>query len=84
MNFGWSTFPHPPYSSHLTPIDYHLFRSLSNYSGDRKFNAENDVKMDLANFFAQRSQHLYERRILPLAGRWQQVIDSNETYIVQS
>ena len=28
--FGWELLPHPPYSPHLAPSDYHLFRSLSN------------------------------------------------------
>ena len=84
LKLGWITLPHPPYSPDLAPIDYHLFRSLSNYLGEKKFDDENDLKMDVANFFAQKSQDFYERGILSLPGRWQQVIDSNGAYIVES
>ncbi len=84
LKLGWITLPHPPYSPDLAPTDYHLFRSLSNYLGEKKFDDENDLKTDLANFFAQKSQDFYERGILSLPGRWQQVIDSNGAYIVES
>ena len=78
---GWISPPHLPYSRGLAPTDYHLFRSPSNYLVEKKFDDENDLKMDLANFFAQKSQDFRERGILSLSGRWQQVIDSNGTYI---
>jgi histone-lysine N-methyltransferase SETMAR len=50
--------------------------------GEKKFDDENDLKTDLANFFAQKSPGFYERGILSLPARWQQVIDSNGAYIV--
>ena len=76
--------PHPPYSPDLAPTDYHLFRSLSNHLREKKFDDENDLKMDLVNFFAQKSQDFYERGILSLPARWRKVIDSNGAYIVES
>jgi histone-lysine N-methyltransferase SETMAR len=82
LKLGWITLPHPPYSPDLAPTDYHLFRSLSNYLGEKKFDDENDLKTDLANFFAQKSPGFYERGILSLPARWQQVIDNNGAYIV--
>ena len=72
------------YSSDLAPTDYHFSRSLSNYLGEKKFDDENDLKMDLTNFFAQKYEGLYERGILSLPGRWQQVRDSNGADIVES
>ncbi|CAF1550054.1 unnamed protein product, partial [Adineta ricciae] len=69
LKLGWITLPHPPYSPDLAPTDYQLFRSLSNYFGD-----ENDPRIELTNFFAQKSQDFYERGILSLPTRWQQVI----------
>jgi hypothetical protein len=44
---------------------------------EKKFANENDLKMDLVNFFGQQSQDFFERGILSLAERWRQVIDSN-------
>ena len=55
MKLGWITAPHP-YSSGLAPTDSHLFRSLSNHVREKKFNDENDVKIDLINFFGQKSK----------------------------
>jgi hypothetical protein len=77
LKLGWITVPHPLYSPDLAPTDYHLFRSLSNHLREKKFDDENDVKMELVNFFDQKSQDFYERGILSLSERWQQVIDSS-------
>ncbi len=84
LKLGWVTVAHPPYSSDLAPTNYHLFRSLSNHLAEKKFANENDLKMDLVNFFGQQSQDFFERGILSLAERWRQVIDSNGAYIVES
>ena len=81
LKLGWVTVPHPPYSPDLAPTDYHLFRSLSNYLSEKKFDEVDGVKMDLINFFGQKSQDFYERGILSLPQRWQQVIDTDGTYI---
>ena len=63
------TVPHPSYSLNLTPSNYHLFRSLSNDLREKQFDGENDVKIDLINFFGQKPKDLYERMILFLAER---------------
>lgn len=65
-------------------MDYHLFRPLSHHLREKKFNDENDVKMDIANFFVQKSQDFSERGILSLPERWRQVIDSSGVYIIES
>jgi hypothetical protein len=75
LMLGWITVPHPPHSFNLTTTDYHLFRSLSNHLREKKFDDENDVKMELVNFFNQKFQDFYERGILSLPERWRQVVD---------
>ncbi len=69
LKLGWVTLPHPPYSPDLASTDYHLFCSLSNHLHEKKFDDENDLKMDLVNFFGKRSQDFYERGILSLPER---------------
>ena len=69
LRFRWIILPHTPYSPDLAPMDYHWFRSLSNHLPEKKFNDENDVKIDLTNFFGQKSQSIYERGILFLPER---------------
>ena len=56
LQLGWLTIPHPPYSPDLAPSDYHLFRSLSNYLSEKKFDDEDDLKTGLATFFDQKSR----------------------------
>jgi hypothetical protein len=58
--------------------------SLSHHLREKKFDDENDLKMDIANFFGQKSQDFYERGILSLPERWRQVIDSSGAYITES
>ena len=82
LGLGWITIPHPPYSPDLAPTDYHLYRSLSNYLREKKFNDESQIKTDLLNFFDQKIQVFYESGILSLPERWQQVIGSNGAYIL--
>ena len=55
---------------------------FSNYLREKKFNDESQIKMDLLNFFDQKTQDFYESGILSLPERWQQVIDSNGAYIL--
>ena len=49
LKLGWVTVPHPPYSPDLAPTDNQLYRSMSDYLHEKKFDDENDLKMDLAN-----------------------------------
>jgi [histone H3]-lysine36 N-dimethyltransferase SETMAR len=84
LQLGWITIPHPAYSPDLAPTDYHLFRSLSNYMREKKFPDENDLKLNLENFFNNKSLDFYERGIVSLPDRWRQVIDSDGAYIVEN
>ncbi len=81
---GWVTSPHPPYSPNLAPTDYHLFRSLSDHLREKKFDDENNLKTDLADFFSQKSLDFYERGIFSLPERWRQVVDSDGAYIIEN
>ena len=51
LKLEWITIPRSPYSPDLASTDYHLFRSLSHHLREKKFDGENDVKIDLINFF---------------------------------
>lgn len=81
LELGWTVIAHPPYSPDLAPTDYHLFRSLSHYLCEKKFDDEEDLKNDLINFFNNKSKDFYERGIMTLPNRWQQVIDTNGEYL---
>jgi len=80
---GWEILTHPPYSPDLVPSDYHLFRALQNFLNGKNFNNEDDVKSHLGQFFAAKNQKFYERGIMMLPERWQEVIDKNGQYIIK-
>ncbi len=70
LELGCTVVPHPPYSPELAPTDYHLFCSLADHLREKKFDDEHDLKMDLNNFFSQKSPDFYKRGILSLPECW--------------
>ena len=41
---GWEVLPHPPNSTDIAPLDFHLFRSLQHFICDKKFENLDDIK----------------------------------------
>jgi [histone H3]-lysine36 N-dimethyltransferase SETMAR len=81
LELGWTTLVHPPYSPDLAPSDYHLFRSLNNHLMEKRFDDQTALESELASFFDSQPRAFYEKGIMSLPDRWQQVIDSNGMYI---
>lgn len=77
---GWELLPHPAYSPDIAPSDYHLFRSMTHYLHDKKFNSDDDVKNAMVEFFDSKSEDFYGDGIRSLVGRWQKVIDADGNY----
>ena len=82
LRHGWEVILHPPYSPDLAPWDYYLFRSWQSSSNGKTFNDDKAVKSHLVQFFADKEQKFYERGILKLPERWQNVIEQNGKYII--
>ena len=68
----------------LTPTNYHLFCSLSNHLREKKFDDENDVKINLISFFGQKSMNFYEHGIPFPPERWRRFIGSDSVYKTES
>ena len=51
QEYKWEVFQHLPYSLDLVPMDYYLYRSLSNHMRGVTFDNEEDLKNWLNNFF---------------------------------
>ena len=79
---GWEVLPHPPYSPDLSPTDYHIFLSMSNFLSGKQYSSANDVKNDLSFFFDSKNHEFYERGIFSLIGRWESVVKSFGEYVV--
>jgi hypothetical protein len=72
--------PHPPYSPDLTPLDYHLFRSLSNNLRGVSFNNDAELQNWL-DFFTAKPVDFFKRGIEILPERWEEVVNNGE-YII--
>ena len=74
--------PHPPYSPDLAPLDFHLFRSLSNSLRGVSFNNDAELRAWLDKFFESRPEDFYRRGIEKLVERWEEVVKNNGEYII--
>ncbi|GFW11997.1 transposase [Trichonephila clavipes] len=64
---------HPPYSPDLAPNYYHLFLALQNFLIDKKLGSGEDCENRLLEFFANKDQDFYERGIMKLPLKLQQI-----------
>ena len=73
---------HPPYSQDMAPSDYHLFLSMANDFAGEKFVSREACENRLSQFFspANRDEGFYERGIMKLPSKWQQV-EQNGAYL---
>ncbi|CAK9806454.1 Mariner Mos1 transposase [Anthophora plagiata] len=81
FSLGWDVLPCPPYSPDIAPSNYHLFRSLQNSMNGKTFKDKEVVKNHLDRVFADKPRSFYERGIMKLVERWQEVIDKDDQYI---
>jgi len=79
---GWEILPHPPYSPDIAPSDYHLFRSLEHYLGNKTFRNPDDVHSGLTDFFSSKDANFYKKGIEMLKNRWQTIINNDGDYIL--
>lgn len=80
---GWEVLSHPPYSPDIAPSDYHLFLSIQNFLNGKKFEMDDDVKMELEKFFESKDELFYQNGILKLPSRWEQIVNNNGNYFMK-
>uniref|UniRef100_A0A0K2UG07 Histonelysine Nmethyltransferase SETMARlike [Ceratitis capitata] n=1 Tax=Lepeophtheirus salmonis TaxID=72036 RepID=A0A0K2UG07_LEPSM len=78
---GWEVLMHPPYSPDLAPSDYHLFLPMANALGGTNLASIEACENWLSQFFSNRDKDFYEKGIMKLDSRWQQVIEQNGAYL---
>lgn len=83
QELGWEVLLHPPYSPDLAPSDYHVFLALQNFFSDKRLASREDCENRLSEFFDSRDQDFYERGIMELPLKWQQIIEQNGAYLTQ-
>ena len=79
-NLGWEVLLHPAYSSDLAPLDYHLFWSMEHFFREKSFTEIENLKKDVAQFFALKPASFYTKGIQSLPERSEKVISSDGNY----
>ncbi|GFW69683.1 mariner Mos1 transposase [Trichonephila clavipes] len=79
----WEVLMHPPYIPDLAPSDYPLCLAFQNFPSDKKLRSREDCENRLLQFFANKDQDFYERDIMKLPLKWQQIIEQNGVYLTQ-
>jgi transposase len=83
QELDWEILPHPPYSPHLAPSDYHLFRSLSNNRrGDFFKNDALELQHWLDEFFMAKPEDFFKRGTENVPERWEAVVNNGGEYII--
>ncbi|CAK1586352.1 unnamed protein product [Parnassius mnemosyne] len=70
----------PPYSSDLTPTDYHSFRNFDNFLQGKKFNSDAAVQTAFKEFIDSRPHRFFSKGVNELPLRWQKCINNNGAY----
>jgi histone-lysine N-methyltransferase SETMAR len=80
QELDWEIVPYPPYSSDLSPSDYHLFCSLFN-NLRVSFNNNAELQNRLDDFMAKPAD-FFKRGIENLPERWEAVVNNAREYII--
>ena len=65
----WEVLSHPPYSSDVTPSDYHLFRSMAHGLAHQHFRSYKEVKKWVDSLFASKNASFFRDDIWQLPDR---------------
>ncbi|GFV14653.1 transposase [Trichonephila clavipes] len=78
---GWEVSIHPPYSPDLESSGYHLFLALQNFLSDNILESRGDCENRLLEIFTNKDQDFYDRGLMKLPLKWQQIIQQNGAYL---
>ncbi|GFW48488.1 histone-lysine N-methyltransferase SETMAR [Trichonephila clavipes] len=80
---SWEVLMRPPYSPDLSPSDFYLFLELQNFLSDKELGSRDDCENGILEFFASKDQDFYERGIMKLPLKWQQIMQQNGANLTQ-
>jgi transposase len=66
----WNVLPHPPYSPDLAPSDYHLFGSLKEHLGGKRFRNNEEVIQEVQEWLHLQPKDFFRE----LPDRWRKCI----------
>jgi histone-lysine N-methyltransferase SETMAR len=72
---GWNVLPHPPYSPHLAPSDFHLFGALKDAIRKKRFGSDDKVTAEVKKWLRVQDSDWYKMGIHALVSRWHKVVE---------
>jgi len=80
-SFKWKVLQHPPYSSELTPSDFHLFGPLKQHLSGESFPDDDTVERAVCAWFQQQPQAFYAEGFQGLEKRWKKCLNLYGDYV---
>jgi len=77
----WYILPHPPYSLDLAPSDYHLFGSLKEHMGKKRFHNNEEVIQDVQEWLHWQPKGFFLSGIRKLPDHWRKCITNQGDYV---
>jgi histone-lysine N-methyltransferase SETMAR len=80
-SFKWEVFQHPPYSTDLTPSDFHLFGPLKQHLSGECFPDDDAVERAVCAWFQQQPQEFYATGFQGLVKWWDKCLKLYGDYV---
>ena len=74
------SLPHLPYSSDLSPTDYHFFKHLNNFLQGKCFHNQQEAENAFQEFVKSWSTDFYATGIIKFISCWQKYVDCSGSY----
>jgi histone-lysine N-methyltransferase SETMAR len=81
QKLNFELLPHPPYSPHLAPSDYHLFGSLKKALRGRRFGSDEEVKQATHAWLCDQPETFFSDGIKKLVEHCNKCLDRQGDYI---
>jgi hypothetical protein len=80
-HLNWEIFDHPPYSSVLVPIDYHLFTYLKNWLRSQLSSNNEELMESVKTWLRSQAADFFDRGIQKLIYRYDKCLNSSGDYV---
>jgi histone-lysine N-methyltransferase SETMAR len=81
QEFGWEVFEHPAYSPDLAPSDFHLFPTVKEVLGGRRFRRDETVKDAVKEWLNVLAAEVYDEGKQKLVTRYDKCLNVGGDYV---
>jgi histone-lysine N-methyltransferase SETMAR len=78
---NWEIFEHPPYSTDLAPIDYHLFTKMKVWLATQRFHTNEELMDGVNNWLHNLAAPLFNEGLQKLVSRYDKCLNVDGNYV---